>query len=183
MIDVPLDEHGKVQSRAIAEHMKDRGIEEIYASPMKRSVWTANEIAGGYQDIPVQEDPRLCPWDPGKLAGQPVKHVLDDIRALYRDETRTPPGGGEPFRDFRVRWLTRLRELLARVHDKDITICGVTHSRNLQCAMAWVAAGAPDDLSIDLPTMGDYYNGVVTGGELELQPMGETGTLRTKARQ
>lgn len=171
MIDVPLDAQGKRQAYAIGEHLEGEGIGRVYASPMQRSRLTAEELAQRIDVGEVTLDGKLCPWDPGQFAGQPVKHVMDDIRRLYRDENETPPGGGEPFARFRERWLTRLRELLAECLEHDVTICAVTHSRNIQCALAWVAAGHPADLHIDLGVMGDYDHGVVTGGELVLMPV------------
>jgi len=55
-IDVPLNEAGHREARALSDALKDKNIEAIYTSPLRRSIETAQPIAKFFylEIVPVQ---------------------------------------------------------------------------------------------------------------------------------
>lgn len=95
-----LTEKGVAQARAVGRYLQDKGIQRIYASPMKRTVTTAREIqalAGGHLVI----DPRLREIDYGEWEGLTRKEVFQkwpDRYNAYKENPvlNIPPGGESP---------------------------------------------------------------------------------------
>lgn len=66
--DVPLNERGREQARALAEELADTEIDAIYASDLSRARDTA-EAVGTRLGIPVVTDPALREIDVGPIEG------------------------------------------------------------------------------------------------------------------
>ena len=111
----PLTDLGKEQAKALAENMKDKGIDVIIASPMMRAMQTAGAVSLS-TGIPVMMDDRLREHDYGTFEGidrskdeywqqkyqfaakfpqgesvlqlaQRVYNLLDDVKKAYPDKT------------------------------------------------------------------------------------------------
>lgn len=165
-IDVPLDREGEEQAVELTNRLKGEEIAEIHSSPLVRAEETAERIADAHW-LKVRPDRGLMPWNVGELAGQPTEEVLPKMVAM--EKNGKAPKGGEPFDEFRKRYLRTLVKLLERAKRAG-TICAVTHTRNFQVTKAWLAADRPEDLSVDDAVMNDYSKEVGTGGILEVRP-------------
>ncbi|MBI4033772.1 histidine phosphatase family protein [Candidatus Saccharibacteria bacterium] len=85
-IDEPLAEEGKIQAQELAQRLKDKPIDVIYSSPLKRATLTALPIAEKLGKT-INIDRRLIEVDFGSFEGKPhreVKEVLgDEMRGLF----------------------------------------------------------------------------------------------------
>lgn len=166
-LDVPLDEEGRKEARELAERMAQYPITHVYCSTLVRAEETARTIAHSTRRL-VTPTRGLLPWNVGRMAGEPVKEMLPKMRLLTAHPDQPAPGG-EPFAEFGRRYLGELVKLLEEARSDDVTLCAVTHTRNMQLTKAWLASGSRADLTYDVATMNDYDHEVGTGGVLVLE--------------
>jgi broad specificity phosphatase PhoE len=95
--NVPLNENGRIQARALALQLENDPLSAIYSSDLERAKETAEIIAAAL-DLPVKADLRLREINQGEWEGR----LVNDIKAYYTElwERRTvdpasirPPGG------------------------------------------------------------------------------------------
>lgn len=67
-LDVPLSEHGRRQSEAVARALAVEPVDAVYTSPLRRARETA-EMVGAKLGLPVQADPRLVEIHAGVFQG------------------------------------------------------------------------------------------------------------------
>jgi broad specificity phosphatase PhoE len=166
--DVPLDSEGKAQAKQIAARLGNHNFHVVVCSSLSRAIDTGRQIARA-TGAPLRKCLELRPWDVGDLAGKRVEDVKQLLVDLPKEEDKSPPGG-EPFRKFRMRFLSFLLDVLRESEKKDVEVCLVSHTRNLQLTRAWLANKAPSDFTIDLDVMNDYANEVPPGHDLVLVP-------------
>lgn len=161
-LDVPLDANGVQQAHETARDLtKEHQIQHVYASPLERAFVTGKMIAVRAR-CAIEKDEALKPWNVGAWSGKPVDKVLPAMEALVKTPEKSAPQG-EPFAKFAHRFLSALVRILHRAKEKDACVCIVTHTRDLQLAKAWVAAGAKPDLTYDSDAVNDYSNETPTG--------------------
>ena len=86
----PLTDLGKEQAKALAEKMKDKGIDVIIASPMMRAMQTAGAVSLA-TGIPVIMDDRLREHDYGAFEG--VDRSRDEYwQQKYQFAAKFPQG-------------------------------------------------------------------------------------------
>ena len=69
-IDVPLNDNGRAQARALADRLKDTGIEAILSSDLSRAAETAKIVAEGLELAhPITHDPGLREAHLGEAQG------------------------------------------------------------------------------------------------------------------
>lgn len=167
-LDIPLDATGIRQAAEAAKTLtSEYKFDEVISSNLKRALTTAKYIAAACH-APIDETPALRPWDVGRWAGKPVSQVLPGMKKLV-EHPDMPAPGGESFGQFAKRFLGALSQILAYAKEKDIDLCVVTHTRNLQLTKAWIDAGAKADLTYDAKSVNDYTNEVSTGDWLTLR--------------
>jgi broad specificity phosphatase PhoE len=96
--DIPLNDAGLAQARALADSLAGKPFDAIYSSDLLRAKVTA-EIAGETLGIPVLLDERLREIDQGEWEG----HLVVDVMARYNfgaagqgfDPSAVRPPGGE----------------------------------------------------------------------------------------
>src|SRR3990167_8399519 len=98
-LDEPLAKEGKIQAQELAQRLKDKPIDIIYSSPLKRATLTALPIAEKLGKA-INIDHRLIEVDFGSFEGKPseeVREVLgDEMRDLFNKyEYDLTPYGGE----------------------------------------------------------------------------------------
>jgi broad specificity phosphatase PhoE len=125
--DLPLDETGQAQSRAVAERLKDEPLAALYASPLLRARQTIAPLAGAL-GLPVQPHDGLIDIDYGRFQGlthAEAAKAFPETYALWR----TAPGRvrfpeGECLADVQARLLALLDEVVARHPGQTIALVG-----------------------------------------------------------
>ena len=129
--DVPLNERGVLQARALAEAFRSQSdIAAIYSSPLQRALATATpqaEVLG----LAVQIDERLIEMDIGEIEGQTFSAVRerypDFIRLWLSDglaDAAMP--GGETMRQVQERAWAAVESIRARHADETVAV--VSHN-------------------------------------------------------
>jgi len=114
--DIPLTEHGLAQARAVADALKDRGIEAIVSSPLRRCQDTAAEVAAVIGTrIRVEEG--FAETDFGEFEGLTFAEARArfpaEMDAWLADPSVAPPGG-ESFTEVARRVRVALDNLMVR---------------------------------------------------------------------
>ncbi len=138
-VDFPLNEEGRRQAGALAETMKDMGVEAIYTSPLTRARQTADIVADAL-NVPVFVRPALIEGRFGVAEGR----TRDEISALFLDilprwenlddkdfDVRFPDG--ESRREIQCRILNDLREIAETEPYRRVGISG--HSATIRCVL------------------------------------------------
>ncbi len=138
-IDLPLDDAGLAQARALAQRLADYPIVAIYSSPLKRAVETARPTAQQL-GLPVQPLPGIIDINYGDWQGLSHDEVAQAHPDLYRLWLEKPHlvrfPNGESLRQVRLRGMAALKEVAAR-HDGRVILL-VAHqvvNKVLVCAM------------------------------------------------
>ncbi len=150
-LDVSLNAEGIDDAVRAAKKLSKEYIDVIYSSDLKRALQTA-KIINKKHKVPLIESFELRPWNLGIYHGQKSEDVANIMEDLIYHENKTPPEG-EPFKDFRERFLEKLQELIKMARKRNEVVLIVTHYRNFKIACAWIEKGMPEDLSIDKKEM------------------------------
>jgi broad specificity phosphatase PhoE len=154
--DVPLNDTGREQARALAEHARAERIAAVYTSPLVRARETAEIVAAALGLVPRSDD-RLKEVDVGDWQDR----LKDDIA---RDEPELWAAFGRGGEDWRFPGGESLAEQQARVIAAlvDITQAGdlpalvVCHRGVIRCALAHTQQRGLDT----------YHEWTVPNGEL-----------------
>lgn len=115
--DIPLDDTGRRQARALAGHLSDEPIRAIYASDLRRAHETA-EIVAERHDCSVQADPRLREISFGRWEGRTHQEIEDHesqaLAAWHDDPMNARPPRGETLAQVVSRVAPVLAELTSR---------------------------------------------------------------------
>jgi probable phosphoglycerate mutase len=113
--DVPLTKTGLTQAAAAAKRLASAGIDAIVASPLQRTVQTAEAVAA-VTGLPVTTDEGFRETDFGAWDGLTFAEVRErwpsEMTAWLADPEIAPPGG-ESFADVSERVTAALARLLA----------------------------------------------------------------------
>lgn len=138
--DMPLNDHGREQARALAASLADVDLSAIYASDLHRAHETALIVAAT-KGLPVTAVPELREVDTGSWTGLSRAAVRDRHPAAYASfKARTGRGweGGESYEELRTRILAALISI-ARGHAADERLLVVTHAGPIRIAKAHAA--------------------------------------------
>jgi probable phosphoglycerate mutase len=135
--DVPLNETGLCQARALAQRLAGEPIAAVYASPLQRAARTAEAVAERH-GVAVVTDERLIEMDVGELDGLPYP----EIRARYpgvieRWLSETGPEHPFPGGESLIQVADRawdVAQALAATH-RDDTVAVVTHNFVILCLL------------------------------------------------
>jgi broad specificity phosphatase PhoE len=128
--DVELNEHGRWQAQRLALSLKDKPIDAIYSSPLKRALATAKPIASSHA-LEVQVDEGLIEMDIGEMEGLTFQQVGERYPHFLQvwlggQAANEPMPGGECLLDVQDRaWqaIERIRE-----REEQGTVAVVTHN-------------------------------------------------------
>ncbi len=125
--DLPLDETGRAQARALAARLRDEPIRAIYSSPLTRAQQTVAPLAVAL-GLPVVAHDGLLDIDYGDWQGLTHAEARSADPNLYH-LWRTAPGrvrfpGGEGLDDVQARLLALLDELTARYPAETVALVG-----------------------------------------------------------
>lgn len=83
-IDAPLNDTGRRQAEAIAEHLKEYDIHHIYSSSLKRSRETA-ECIGNACSLKVEAHRELDEMNFGVLEGRTITEIEPELKELHQN--------------------------------------------------------------------------------------------------
>jgi broad specificity phosphatase PhoE len=125
--DLPLDETGQAQARAVAERLKDEPLAALYASPLLRARQTIAPLADAL-GLPVQPHDGLMDINYGSFQGLTHDEAAVAYAGLYALWRTTPSRvrfpEGECLADVQARLLALLDEVTARHPGQTIALVG-----------------------------------------------------------
>lgn len=125
--DLPLDDTGHDQARAVAERLKNETFTALYTSPLLRARQTLAPLAEAL-GLPVQPHSGLLDVDYGDFQGLSVSETAAAYPELYT-LWRTAPGrvrfpGGESLAEVQIRLQSLLDELATRHPGGTVALVG-----------------------------------------------------------
>jgi broad specificity phosphatase PhoE len=150
-IDVPLNDKGRADAEDAKKKLKKEHPKKIYSSDLIRAHETAAIIDEDF-NIPLETSKSLRPWNLGDYQGKETSKILGELNDLIKHEDKSVKNG-ESFKEFRVRYLSLMKQIVDQAKKEHCTIFVVAHFRNLKCCDAWVENGMPNDLSIAVEYM------------------------------
>lgn len=78
--DHELSDRGRAQAAALARALRDRPVQAVYSSPLRRALATAEAVAAAH-GLPVRVEPDLTELDVGEMEGL----SLPEMRERYAD--------------------------------------------------------------------------------------------------
>ena len=115
--DVDLDETGLKQAELLAAYLRERTIEAVYSSPLKRALKTARAVAIKH-DLKVITSEGLNDLKFGEWEGMPLTGVREKYPALFTEWVETPHlvkiPNGETLDDVTKRSTVFVKEVITR---------------------------------------------------------------------
>jgi probable phosphoglycerate mutase len=141
---IRLNQEGWHQAKALAQRLASVDIAAVYASPLERTLETA-EIVAEPHGLPVQVCASLGEVDVGRWAGQPLEKLRK--RRLWRQVQFVPSAvhfpGGESFYAVQSRAVAELEDLRAKHPQRTLVV--VSHADVIKSVVAYYIG-----LSLDL---------------------------------
>jgi probable phosphomutase (TIGR03848 family) len=142
---VHLNENGKKQAQALAQALEQAPIKTVYASPLDRTIETAEPIAQAL-GMDVTPEPGLLEVDFGDWQDKTLKQLRR--RKLWQTVQQAPTRmrfpNGETFAHAQQRIVECIEILSSKHKPEDLIIC-VSHSDIIKLAVAYYL-GLPLDL-------------------------------------
>jgi broad specificity phosphatase PhoE len=171
-LDVPLNDTGLAQAKALGVALAAEPIAAIHASPLTRALTTAEAIAG-HHTVGVTIEPGLIEMDVGEIDGTPFPEVRErypEFLAMWMSEDGPghPMPGGESLVAVAERaWATVNR--LSRRHEGE-TVVVVSHNFVILTLLARV-------MDVELHNFRRLRHAVAAISELDMRP-GRARVLR-----
>jgi len=113
--DVPLNQMGREQARALAMALQDEPIQAVYSSPLARALETANIIKDYHPSIPLFEEPGFIEMDLGAFEGMEPQDWIEKYPHLRKVWQETPSSikmpGGESLQEVQKRAMEALEQI------------------------------------------------------------------------
>ena len=154
--DAPLTDTGIRQAVAAAKRLASAGIDAIVASPLQRTVRTAEEVAA-VTGVPVLTDEGFRETDFGAWEGLTFAEVRErwpsELTTWLADPSVAPPGG-ESFDQVSVRVTAALHRILAeRAHQTVLIVSHVTPIKTLVAAALLAPPAALYRMHLDVAAL------------------------------
>ena len=160
--DAPLTDTGVRQAVAAAKRLASAGIDAIVASPLQRTVRTAEEVAA-VTGVPVLTDQDFRETDFGAWEGLTFAEVRErwpsELATWLADPSVAPPGG-ESFDQVSERVTAALQRILAeRAHQTVLIVSHVTPIKTLVAAALLAPPAALYRMHLDVAALSeiDWY--------------------------
>ncbi len=129
--DVPLDEVGRAEAKAVADRLSGLHIDRVLSSPLSRALDTAH-LAGFAERVEVRDE--LVEWDYGELEGRTTAEIRID-HPRWTIWAAPVPGGETP-----EQVAARVDPLLDEFGSSGLTIAVFAHGHVLRVLAArWLA--------------------------------------------
>ncbi len=154
--DVPLTDAGVAQAAAAAKRLEPAGIDAIVASPLQRTVQTAEQVAG-VTGLPVVTEEGFRETDFGDWEGLTFAEVRErwpsEMAAWLADPQVAPPGG-ESFAEVSERVTAALHGVLAgRTGQRILIVSHVTPIKTLVAAALLAPPAALYRMHLDVAAL------------------------------
>jgi len=154
--DAPLTDTGVRQAVAAAKRLASAGIDAIVASPLQRTVRTAEEVAA-VTGVPVLTDEGFRETDFGAWEGLTFAEVRErwpsELATWLADPSVAPPGG-ESFDQVSERVTAALHRILAeRAHQTVLIVSHVTPIKTLVAAALLAPPAALYRMHLDVAAL------------------------------
>jgi probable phosphoglycerate mutase len=154
--DVPLTDAGVAQAAAAAKRLASAGIDAIVASPLRRTVQTAGEVAA-VTGLPVAAEDGFRETDFGAWEGLTFAEVRErwpsEMTAWLADPEVAPPGG-ESFAEVSERVTAALDRVLAgRTGQRVLIVSHVTPIKTLVAAALLAPPAALYRMHLDVAAL------------------------------
>ena len=181
LTDAPLTDTGVRQAVAAAKRLESAGIDAIVASPLQRTVRTAEEVAA-VTGVPVLTDEGFRETDFGAWEGLTFAEVRErwpsEVTTWLADPSVAPPGG-ESFDQVSERVTAALHRILAeRAHQTVLIVSHVTPIKTLVAAALLAPPAALYRMHLDVAALCeiDWY----ADGPAVLRSFNDTAHLPTQ---
>ncbi len=161
--DVPLNQEGKNQARALALTLKDESLSAIYSSPLVRALETARLIKEFHPSTPLFEEEGLTEMDLGEFDGMEAAHWFahyqDFLKAWRSTPGRLKMPGGESLQEVQIRAVDTL-ERVAKLYPSGSTLLLCSHNfvnRALLCQALGLSLDRFRDVQQDTATLNILY--------------------------
>jgi phosphoserine phosphatase len=129
--DVPLNEKGRNQARALAGALAGQSFTAIYASPLKRAVETARLATKYHPPIPFYTEDDFMEMALGDFEGvygaDWIKQYPDFLEAWQKNPATVQMPGGECLKEVQTRALKALNRIIA-THPPETTLMICSHN-------------------------------------------------------
>ncbi|GAB4452138.1 MAG: alpha-ribazole phosphatase [Anaerolineales bacterium] len=137
--DVPLNENGRAQAKALAAQLKSFTFAAIYSSDLTRARETAQAIANEL-GLPVQIEARLREINQGEWEGVLVEDIKARYAEIWSQRTTDPasvrPPGGETVGEVAERVYAALDDIARRYPRENVLV--VSHGLSIATAICRV---------------------------------------------
>lgn len=141
--EIPLNQKGIEQAKAIAQALKREVLNTVYSSILSRAMVTA-EIIAKESGVPLQKDPRLNELSFGSWEGQTLAEITEqdpNVWSRWQEEFESfSPPRGEQIRELKDRVLYFLQTLIESPDYHAVAI--VSHAGPIKVILLH-ALGAP----------------------------------------
>ncbi len=148
-----LLDKGREQAREAALLLKERGVEAIYSSPIRRAMETA-EIMGGITGAAVIPEPRVAEIDCPHWDGRLKRELLADENSGYALWKKAPHLYRHHSSEDLEKVLSRAKDAVADIYRRHLggTVALVSHLSVLRCLVAHFSGnGLEEYRSIKIP--------------------------------
>ncbi|GAB4444739.1 MAG: histidine phosphatase family protein [Anaerolineae bacterium] len=133
---VHLNAQGKKQAAALGKRLSNTKLDALYASPLERTLETAQAIARQQEGLEVQPNPGLLEVDYGKWTGREIAKLSKKkswpVIQFYPSGAGFP--GGETMYQMQARFVQEVNRLVAGHPGQTIAIVG--HADLIKAAVA-----------------------------------------------
>jgi probable phosphoglycerate mutase len=132
---VHLNKYGQKQAKALGKRLAKMKLAAIYASPLERTMETAQAIANHHK-VAVKEVPRLLEVDYGEWTGQAIKELAKkkEWTVVQHYPTGAAFPGGESMQAMQARMVAQVNTLVAGHAGETIAVVG--HADLIKAAVA-----------------------------------------------
>ncbi len=169
-VDYPLTEKGVLQARQTAEYFKDRRVDEVYSSPLRRALETA-EIIAAMKGLPVTVIEGLREVNSGTLEDTPPTEenwriYLETVQGWNEGRPEVPLPGGENYITLTNRIGEAFSQIVGDREGRQIVVAG--HGGIFTAAIGLLCK----NVEADELRSAHYHNCAISQIELERTPEG-----------
>jgi broad specificity phosphatase PhoE len=125
--DVPLNETGRAQAKALALTLRQEPIKAIYSSPISRAIETARAI-NRYHQASIEQRDGLMEMDLGDFEGLYPRDLMEEQPEFLRTWLENPASvrmpNGETLEEVQTRAWAVVEEIAKTHHEGLVLLCG-----------------------------------------------------------